>query len=263
MALIFNQEISQQKILFAYNNHIVRFKTDSALLPMFAELTIANYTLKLFPNPSGEFYYNFSDIVKTIMNLDNFKDDLDLDIQNIGYVYSWTNRVFWTPTVQYKIVLEDLTEENDTRNYTFISGVLQLEDYKKRYPLFMDKQNTLMLSPFTKSNNQKSYVKYWEGLPFDITVYVSENANDLTLTNMTNLLSTQFSTTNVMRIAFSDGRTTQTIEDILALQYGFNQMKLEANNTTFYFDLVKEEYSCGVYLKFRNSLGGWSYWLFP
>jgi hypothetical protein len=230
---------------------------------MFAEITIGTNTLKLFPNPSGEFYYNFSDIVKTIMNIDNFKDDLNMDIQNIGFVYIWTNKIYWNTIVSFKVVLEDLSEETATRDYTFISGVLQLEDYKKRYPLFLDKNNTLMLSPFVKDNNQKAYVRYWEGYPFDITVYSSPNASVMTLTNMTNLLFYQFVTSNVVRLAFSDGTTTLTIDDYVATQYGYNEMKIQADGTTFYFDLIKEENNCGTYLKFRNSLGGWNYWLFP
>lgn len=263
MAIIFNQEISETKILFAYNNNIVRFYTDSPLLPMFAEITIGPYTLKLFPNPNGEFYYNYSDLVKTIMNTDNLKDDLNIDIQNIGFIYNWTYKVFLNPVITYKIVLDNLSEETDTRTYNFLSGAIQLEEYKKRYPLFLNKENTIMLSPFVKDNNQKAYVRYWVGYPFDITVYVSDNATDLYLENSTNLTNVTLTPTKVFRLAFSDGQTTSTIEDVISLQYGYNEMKLEAYQTTFYFDLIKEEGNCGTYLKFRNSLGGWNYWLFP
>jgi hypothetical protein len=264
MAIVFNEQLSGNAILPIFNNQIVRFETDNSVPAEFAEIQIGSNIVRLFPNPSGQFYYNFSEIVKSIMNSTNFADNIDFDIDSVGYVYVWTFNTYWSAFIQYKIVLEDTNEEFDTNNYTFLLASFQLEDFKKRYPLFLNKDNTLMFSPFIKDNNQKAYVRYWEGYPFDITVHVSSNSSTLKMTNKTNLLDYDFLTpSNVLRIAFSDGRITQTIDDVLSIQYGYNEMELEADNTIFYFDLIKEENTCGTYLKFRNSLGGWNYWLFP
>ena len=122
-----------------------------------------------------------------------------------------------------------------------------------------------MLSPFVKANNNKSYVKYWDGYPFDITIYnKSTSTTGIQLINKSNLTNYLFTSTGaVNRLAFCDGQTTETIENVLPLQYGLNEMQINAGNSTFYFDLVKEKDDCGVYLKWRNSFGGWNYWLFP
>jgi hypothetical protein len=266
MAVVFNKEIATNKLLMAFNNNIVKFGSDSTtLFVMYAEIKYASVVITLFPNPQGEFYYNYSDFIKNLMVSNNMSDDLVVDIANNGYVYSWTNKVFLTTNIEYEIYLSDLTSVTATRNYQWLAGVLQLEEYKRRYPLFLDTDNCIMLSPFVKQNNNKAYVKYWDGYPFDITIYSNAGDTiDIELTNKSNLLSYTFPASgSVNRLVFGDGQTTETIESVLPLQFGRNEMQIEAGESIFYFDLIKEEDTCGTYLKWRNSFGGWNYWLFP
>ena len=266
MALVFNNEISTTALLMAFNNNIVDFYSDSTTLQtMYAEVKFGTITLTLYPNPSGSFYFNFSDFIKNVMNTNNMTDDLNIDIQNDGYVYPWSNKVLLNTPIEYRIYLSDLTFVSQQRIYTWLSGVVQLEEYKRRYPLFLDKSKCIMLSPFVKGSNNKAYVKYWDGYPFDISIFSNQTTTgDIEITNQTNLLDYLWNANGgVNRLAFSDGQTTETIETVLPLQYGLNKMKIDAGYSIFYFDLVKEKNNCGVYLKWRNSFGGWNYWLFP
>lgn len=250
----------------AYNNNVVRFYSDSTTLQtMYAEIHYGALTLTLYPNPQGEFYFNFSDFIKNIINVNNMADDLNLDIQNNGYVYSWTSKIFLGTLIEYKIFLSDLTYVSETKYYSWLAGVLQLEEYKRRYPLFLNTDNCIMLSPFVKDNNDKAYVKYWDGYPFDITIYSNAgDTSDIELVNLTNIVNYFFPANgSVNRLAFCDGQITETIETVLPIQYGRNEMQINAGSGTFYFDVIKEKHNCGVYLKWRNSFGGWNYWLFP
>jgi hypothetical protein len=265
MAIVFNKEISTSTLLMAYNNNVVRFYSDNTSLDTrYAEVRFGAYVLTLYPNPQGEFYFNFSDFIKNLISVHNLNDDLNLDIQNDGYVYYWSNNILLNTLIEYRIYLSNSTYVSQTRTYVWLAGVLQLEEYKRRYPLFLNKDNCIMLSPFVKANNNKAYVKYWDGYPFDITIYNKASNTSIQLINKSNLTNYTFASTgSVNRLAFCDGQTTETIESVLPLQYGRNEMQINAGNSTFYFDVVKEKDNCGVYMKWRNSFGGWNYWLFP
>ena len=266
MAIVFSNQLASNKMLMAYNNNIVRFGSDNTTLEvMFAEIRYGLIVLTLYPNPQKQFYYNYSDFIKNIMNTDDFADTLLVDIQNDGYVYPWANKVYLQTLIEYRVYYSDLSFDTELKTYNWLAGVFQLEEYKNRYPLFLDLDNTLMLSPFVKANNNKAYVKYWDGYPFDITIYSNVgDTTDIELVNNSNLLSYSWTAQGpVNRLAFGDGQTTETIETVLPLQFGKNEMQINAGSGSFYFDLVKEKDYCGTYLKWRNSFGGWNYWLFP
>lgn len=266
MALVFIQDLSSSSLLMAYNNNVVRFKSDSTTLQsMYAEVRYGLIVLTLYPSPQQEYYFNFSDFIKNSINANNMADDLNIDIQANGYIYPWDSKILLTTGFEFRVYLTDLTYVSQIRGYTWLAGVLQLEDYKRRYPLLINKISCKMLSPFVKGSNNKGYIKYWDGYPFDITVYTQSDTTQIKLYNESNLTDWTWNIGSpVNRLAFCDGRTTETIESVVPLQYGLNKMKLEATGALFFsFDLVKEKDNCGVYLKWRNSFGGWNYWLFP
>lgn len=70
----------------------------------------------------------------------------------------------------------------------------------------------------------------------------------------------------VCRLFFSDGRTDETLEDLLPITEGRNNIRFKTtslNQHTYkYIHLDKVPYQCGVYLKWLNKYGGYSYWLF-
>jgi len=263
MAVTFTTDIATDKLLMAYVNNVVYFKSDSVLVPKKATITIGTSVKTLYPHPNGSFYFNFKEWITSIINVDNFKDDLDTDILTDGYIYDWTNKIYLNTDVVFAVTLSDLSVQSATRNIKALSSLLQLDDYKIKYPINSSLTNPVILSPFAKATNNSCYLKHWEGYPFDITIYTGVTT-ELKVTNLSNLLDYTFATTNkVNRLCLSDGNTTTTIENVLALVDGLNSLKLTSNSLDYYATLEKINDGCnGHYVKWVNDLGGYNYWFF-
>lgn len=259
MAIVFLKELDITKIKLAYNNNIVRFYTDSTEVPINAIIEIGSNVVTLFPDPNGIFYYNFKELVTTILNQYNFIDDLNPDLST-SFVYDWTDKISLTEDVVITINLSNDTTETDTRSITWLSGYVQLQDWKNVYP-----SSDLLTTGITllQKKNEDSYfdfyLNYWYGYPFDLTIYGNENL--VSLVNKTNLSNQDFTFDKISRLVFSDGRTDVSIEDTITLQNGVNDLDFDE---VFNIRLNKITNFCtdGVYIKWINSLGGWNYWLF-
>lgn len=79
------------------------------------------------------------------------------------------------------------------------------------------------------------YCKYWTGYPFDILTHVeNDEAFDLKITNNTNLTEYEVSSDNIgrfYRIVFSDGRTDNTIENVVPFVNGINKLTIDTDLT--------------------------------
>lgn len=85
---------------------------------------------------------------------------------------------------------------------------------------------------------------------------------NFSLMNETNGLNQTFTQDgSVTRLVFSDGRTDETLETLLPLAEGRNRLKFGFTQPKWAL-VEKVPYKCGVYLKWLNALGGYSYWLF-
>lgn len=260
MAIIFTKDLNNKRINLTYNNNIVRFYTDNGLSnPVKATITIGLNTVTLYPSPNGDFYFNFKELVSTILNVNNFADDLSVDLAT-SFVYDWTDKISLTEDVIFELFLSNNTTETATKNITWLSGYVNLRNWKTNYPsenLLIDKIDLLQLK------NEDSYfnyhLNYWYGYPFDLTIYGNEAT--ASLTNITNGLNMSIDFNKISRLIFSDGRTDVSIEDELPLQTGFNDLQFGSD---FNIRLNKIINFCpdGVYVKWINSLGGWNYWLF-
>jgi len=262
MAIIFTKTIPTDRLNLAFNNNILQFYTDSVEVVLKAEITIGVNIITIYPEPSGLFYYNFKNLITSLINLNNYKDDLAPDLL-ISYMYDWTSNLILNELITVKIYLGNDTEETTSFTPLWLSGYAQLEDYKRTYPLaslLIDK--TFLLSPTDNASNTVNYVKYWYGLPFDLTLWL--NGDDAVLTNTTNGLDYTFTNVglgSVNRLVISDGDTTATLEDVLPLVAGFNIINF---NSDYDLQLEKVTNFCedSHYFKWINRYGGWSYWLF-
>ena len=263
MAIVFNKDISTTDLLLAYVNNVVEFYSDSVSPATKATITIGTSVKTVYANPSGVFYFNFKEWITSIINTDNFKDDLSTDILVDGYVYDCTDKVYFNPDIVFEVFLDDDTTETATKNVKIISAYLQLDTYKQKYPINSSLDAPVILSPYFNATNNTCYLKHWEGFPFDIPIYTGTSTG-LTIINQTNLLDTTFTPVNtVNRIAISDGYTTTTIENELALIDGFNVLKFTSNDLDYYCTLEKINDVCeGYYFKWINDLGGFNYWYF-
>jgi hypothetical protein len=263
MPIVFSKDISTTTLLLAYVNNVVEFKSDSELPVLKADIYFGDQIKTLYPAPDGSFWFNFKELIKTLVNVDNFTDDMNLDVQDDGYVYDWTNKAYLAGVFTFRVTFSDLSFEQTPKTLKWLSALMQLENYKRRQAL-LDAASVFVLSPFAKASNLRSYVKYWEGFPFDITLFVPETDEPILVTNQTNLLDYSFEDPfTITRLAFSDGNDDVTLEDVLPLAEGFNDLKIEnGESPAYYLTVEKIVDGCGTYLKWINELGGWNYWLF-
>jgi hypothetical protein len=236
---------------------VVQFKSDSTTLtPLKAEILTNGFTYTIYPDPVNSFWFNFKSIKSIELNVGNYAETLDPDL-NTAYVYNWTSKAILEETLTFTIFYTNDTNELITKPVIWLNGYVNLIDYKRNLPnYFINPTNVLLLKPLP-------LVKYWAGLPFDLTIYNS-NTSNIKLRNNTNGVEHTFSTGyKVPRLFFSDGDSDTTIEDVVPFVEGFNKATISSGAGSYNFLVEKVAAHCGGhYLKWLNSFGGWSYWLF-
>ena len=253
--------IDQNKLRLAFNNDVYEFYSTSGESSI-AKVTAPGLSVILYPNPNGYFRMNMMEYIKGLMST-RFNDELQTTLQSPNpesFVYTENDGVYLQLQVTFEITLEDDTTESTTKNLSWIAGVQQIEDYT---PLSKNAVN--VLSPFQKGTANKHYIRYWTGYPFDISIYY--NSLYLKFKNNTNLLDADFEIDiYITRFFFSDGRTDETIEDVLPMVEGYNEIRILPegieNEDDKFLIVEKKPYQCGVYFKWFNNSGGYNYWLF-
>lgn len=260
MAVVFIKDLDETRLNLIYNNNVVKFYSNSAEVVLRCEITFDANTITLFPSPDGLFYYNFKELLISEINQSNYADTLSPDLDT-SVVYNWITETYKNTEITFTIFLANDTTETAVRDVHWLSAYVQLRDYKQTYPA----DDLLVATPaLLQKKITDSYfgyfVKYWAGFPFDITLF--NNTADVTITNNTNAISYLFNTTSIVnRFFFSDGRIDVSIEDYIPLQVGYNDLDF---NGSFNLLVEKITSNCdtGHYIKWINSFGGWSYWLF-
>lgn len=266
MAIVFTQDISSDKLLMAYNNNVVKFKSDSTLIPATCQISGLGIDALLYPHPDGSFYFNFKDYITAEINTTNFADNLEYQLTSDvdTYTYNVSNGCYLEGTVTFIINFTDTTFETITRVIHFVAGVEQLETYKRNEILFSPNR-VIVLSPVANRTNNTTYLKYWEGYPFEFSIFNKDfPLAPFKLKNRSNGLEFVFNQKGkVTSLFLSDGRTDVTIEDFLPLVNGHNNIQIFNNEINQNLDLVidKIDSQCGIYIKFLNKYGRYNYWL--
>lgn len=275
MAIVFEKNLSLTDLLFAYNNNTVTFKqSNTSLIAKKATVFFDNQLFTLFPDPNGKFYFNFKYSAPTFINDSNFADGscfnlaeqiattfqneviadggtfeafdcLVEQLEDLGIdpIIDWTDNIYKEFEVTYKIFYTNNTEDTLIQYYDFLSAYVNYQNYKKLYPGFPYNADTtqMMLKPIT-------YLKYWNGYPFDFTWY---DGTESELYFDVNGEQFYFQNSNrINRVIVSDGGN-----EFISLNAGYN--------TINEFQIEKITDICeGHYIKWINSFGGWNYWLF-
>lgn len=264
MSIIFTTPIQEDKLRMAFNNDVIRFSGNYGTAPAArCEVSFAGFTVTLYPGPDGRFFFNFKPYVSAIINTRNFEDTLQTAIDGSdpdSFVYDSTNGTLLYNPVTFKIFYSDNHQDTLTVNLTWLAGVEQLGDYNT-----FVKTETYVLTPFKRHTADRYSIKYWQGYPFDVSFY--SPVETLYIKNVTNLLSQAFNPTGLtFRLVFSDGDDDETLEDLLPLIEGYNNLRLMASESESVDDkfliVDKVPYKCGVYFKWLNKYSGYSYWLF-
>lgn len=267
MAITFSQALSESDVLNGFNNNIVKFSSDSLSPAVKAKITIGAVDVIITPDPSGVFTYNFKTFFKTLVNTNNFEDgivdEVFADDLTPQYVYEDTN-LYKSISVTYEVTLESGSTESTSKTYNVTRSLLQLEDYRKGH-LIASQAVSLML-PFNEPGaNNTFHVTYFEGYPFDFSLW-SNAARQIEIRHEGTGLTTNMNVLKgINRIYISNGSVNWSFEDILPLHVGVNHIRiriagLTAQEMNLY--ITKKQGLCGTFLKWFNQVGGWSYYLF-
>lgn len=251
--IVFTENING--ILNAYNNNVVRFKSDSEVIVVNADITINGYSFQITPF-EGEFYFNFKTIIQKLINSSCFVDacpyapvaDLWADV-NAGLNVS----------VEYKINFIDLSSETEIVNYNFVKGVNQVTEkalYNNRgesFPLHLVRDNIVHLT-------------YFKGYPFTFSLF----GENITFLMKTRLSEPEFLAAYLPALNFPEYSFTSEVPKGVhryILSDGLSQLnriddKYHLISFGDYLIKLKVEEKCGTYLKWHNQYGGWDYWMF-
>lgn len=258
----FTQMQSQNILRMAYNNDVYRFYSDSITSPAYAEVSINDASpIRLYPNPQGRFYCNLMPYIKAMINTTNFEDvtTTELSVTDAqSFVYDANNGRYFTAQVTFKVMESESVNDGTNLALYWLAAAQQHGEFR-----LINTDELLAFTPNTPNTLNQWYVKYWEGYPFDIGFY--NESKSFKMEHTGNLHWQDFHSGNACsRLFLSDGRTDVTLEDFIPLSTGTNTMKLtRQNDDNFYMLTVdKAESYKGVYLKWLNAQGGYSYWLF-
>ncbi|WP_299153079.1 hypothetical protein [uncultured Christiangramia sp.] len=239
----FIQTLPGNALLNAFNDNVIRFRAngiDKMTLDANEDLEI-----KLYPDPTGEYYLNLKDFATVMINQNKFADEIVPDIEASGYVYE-------DPTLFLKLDLDfSAINFNSAATYYFLKSVSQIANYFEKQV----NESYILLPKHGLSHK----VTYYEGYPFDVPVF-SNAIQDVLIKNKTTGHDVQLSfQQNTNRLFFSQGSENFTIEDVMPLQTGMNRLELSFGNKKIDLILNKKESVCAPYFKFYRNSGGWGY----
>jgi hypothetical protein len=237
----------------AYNDSIIKYK--STIVGMIkSEIIVNNSTFIVYPF-NEIFSFNFKEIAKVEINTNGFKDSILPDLSAGNFIYSdSTLQTTLSGTIK---TINSLTSDTINFTYSFSKNVEQLINYNQK---LLTTNDVVVLLP--SENNFDYSVNYTEGFPFDFAIRGLKIGDTFNFKVLNSGIPTPISnviTNGVKRIFLSDG----LISSILPLNTFVNIVELYVNGVVkANIKINKIESKCGVYLKWFNENGGYSYWLF-
>jgi hypothetical protein len=237
----------------AYNDSYLHFDTsytsdDRALI------NIDNkYNFTIYPDPQGDYLFNMREVVKAIINGNKFEDNIDYSLSGWGF----------SDESLYKAIDVEITAYGDgstsTSNttYTFNKAVKQYGDIELNNPY------QLMLP---SKDGINYYLTYFEGYPMEIPFKYLDSTDSITIKNeRTEQITNAFSPSNdnPYRLFIDKGASNWNSSGILELPDMMSRLFIrESGVNKAVIELTKKANKCGKYLKWFNSDGSYSYWLF-
>ena len=261
MAITFSTSLSQTRVLNSHNNNEVVFTSNSAFTEVVATIEVGGSTFQIYPI-SNEFYFNFRDVFRSLFT-DGFQDTANPTIGGTiaTATVNGTAAVWREVEVDYTITLSNNTTETTTQTYIVLQSVASYDSISYDEDVFSADFNVMSL-PVRNGLYSYDFV-YFKGLPFDISFF-SETAQNVTFTNANNSDTVVVAMyEGVTRLFICDGITDISDEGFLILETDETNIISgdDENNVALNLEVVTSSCS-GVYLKWKNNFGGWSYWLF-
>jgi hypothetical protein len=257
MAIIIEQE--PKGIYPAFNDSWIKFTSD---LVGHVRAEIKAFPLskfpkgfKVFPDVEGNYLFNVTEIARAALDGGNFEDG---NFFADGYYKSFTG-LYLLQSITIE-VFNASTSETLNKNYEFFRDVKQIGE-----DVFSNDFQVL-----NKSKNGIDYnLTYFEGFPFhfDIKRIIHSVGKEITVKHLGTLgTSPPMPTTETgsFRINIDRGNGDNwTFDNFLPLIEGLNRLEVyEDYNFRLNLNLKKKKICRGVYLKWANSQGGYSHYLF-
>jgi len=245
----------------AYNNCVLEFTSDSGDVTKIARAVVKVmrqglvnsadiFTLELTPI-AGKFYVNLKDVVTTIVNQNRFNDSINITTPSV--ILYTDNDLFHELKIEIVIKRDLGITEQTELYYNFLLSAKQIyrTDFAKSDNLFF----------LTKSSDNIPKVTLFDGFPFDLSIYSSAR-REVTIRNIRTGTTFDINLVKgVNRLFFSNGQLeTCGLNCILPLNDGINELQFEFDEEIVRLDVTKKEADCGLYVKFFNKDGAWSYW---
>lgn len=239
----------------AYNDSIIEFQT-TATGTTSASIIVDGSTFKVY-GINNHYSFNFKNIVRALINENKFKDCI------VPNLYSAT--IYDDSTLSYQlpftISVDGYSAETLTKNYKFLKNVEQLIDNKRKSSA--DNPVRILLP----TNNYIDYnLTYFEGYPFDFSIYGISSGSNFYLKNKTSISTSEVylsATNDVKRLFISDGGNNEFLSNIIGLTNTINKLELWVDGSfNSNINVKRIDSKSGVYLKWFNASGSYSYWLF-
>lgn len=240
-----------------YNDSFIEFSSDLATnnkaeITVYPVLTFPK-AFVIYPNSDGVYLFNLKEAVKVIFNENGFNDA------------NFDNSVYWKSIEGLYLsqeidieVFNDSTSESTSEAYEFFKSVKQIGE-----PL---PDSPFQLLSYTE-DGVNHYLTYFEGFPFHWDLQRIETGKELTVKNLNTGNETAAMTTTEtdsfrMILDRSEGNNW-TADNVLPLITGLNRLEIYEDAVFKSNIILKKVKKCsGVYLKWFNSSGGYSHFLF-
>jgi len=241
----------------AYNDSFIEFTSDLSGHNK-AEITVYPVSIfakvfTLYPDNDGNYLFDLKEPVKVLFNASGFEDSNFFD-----YAY-WKSisGLYLSQDIQIK-VLNDSTSETVLKTYEFFKAVKQIGE-----PL---PDNPFQLLSHTEDGVNHS-LTYFEGFPFHWDIQRVLTGKDLSVKSLNNSFETAAMTTTstgaFSMIVYRSNGWNWTSQNVLPLITGLNRLEIYEDGVFKSNVILKKKENCsGVYLKWFNSNGGFSHFLF-
>lgn len=275
----------QTPFLTGYNMHVIKWKTDTEADSVIGKITINGYVFEnLVADSDGIFTFNIQEVIKALFG--NFNDNIDY---NIADVLIYDDNLLLKLSVELEVIVtvdfDDTTETLATTAYA-LRSVHDIGDKNAEtmvsfdptafttsvYPTqTLNKLDNFMIR--SSSYLRQQYLKIFKGYPFCISVIDKLDSVVLRYAFLSKDASELFSTVNrdileadadkyLKRLIISDGvdLITPFTESECVIKINTINEANETNSIYLFEANIVDD--CGIYLKWLNTEGGWSYFLF-
>lgn len=240
----------------AYNDSFVEFSSD---LADNNKVEVTAYPFELFrkkfvlySDSEGRYLFNVKEIVRVVFNQNGFED---VEFNSVAY-WGSIEGLYLLQGLNFK-VFSDVDEEEVYKEYEFFKAVKQIGEFifSNPFQLLSDSDDGINFS-----------LTYFEGFPFAFDVQKIEEDSVVVLKNKNTGNQTeeiQVSESGAFRFVVDRGSGNWTNDGKLPLISGLNNIEIfEGGNFKTNISLKKKKVSSGVYLRWFNGSGGFSYFLF-